>query len=115
MRLPAFLAAMLLVATPALAAQPADAVYACTRGGNAIGDIEIAGATLRSRTPGGEFGESLDYMMLDDVSMYLLSEPEILTAGGYRVDNVKVTELGFDVTVLAEGASEFEIVSCTAG
>jgi hypothetical protein len=106
-----FLAA---VATSAYAAQPADGVYSCTRGDAAIGDIEIAGTTYRTRVSGDAFAEGGDYVMLDDVSVYWLTDPAILTLGNYRVDNTKVTDTGFTVTVLADGASDFETVSCVA-
>lgn len=104
--------ALVLLASPALAAQPSDGVYICARGDAVIGDIEITGASYRARADGGEFGAAADYIMLDEVSLYWLTDPEILTVGGTRVDNTKITDAGFAVTVLADGASAFETVTC---
>lgn len=113
MRLSITAAALLVLSAPVFAAQPADGIYACTRGDVALGDIEITGLTFRDRAPGGEFGAPGEYVMLDDGTLFWLGDPAILAAGDYAIDTTQAEGDGFTVTVLGDAATDFETVACT--
>lgn len=110
------LALIVTLAAPAFAAQPADGVYACSRGDAALGDIEITGLTFKTRAPGADFVDGGEYILLEDgVSLYWLGDPAIISTETISIDNTKVVDGGFDVTILEDDATDFETVACRAG
>jgi hypothetical protein len=106
-------ALIIALAAPAFAAQPADGVYACVRGDAALGDIEITGTTFRTRAPGADFVDGGEYLPLEDgESLFWLGDPAIVSSDTISIDNTKVVDGGFDITILDDDATDFETVAC---